>query len=81
MASSFPGRAESTRASFCFLKAIRFLTVPLILENTSLNKIYPVYIRPLLKIGVLKFAVINKTPFGCVLAGLNDLSTLKVNSD
>lgn len=52
MNSSFPGKAESTRAYFCFLKAVSLLTVPIVLDNTCFNKIYPGYIKPLLKIEV-----------------------------
>lgn len=70
MTSSFPGRAESTRACFYFLKAVSLLTVPLVLENTCFNKIYPGYIIPLLKIEVYQFVIIYKIPFGCVLARL-----------
>lgn len=81
MASFFPGGAESTRTSFCFLKDVRLLTVPLVLENTCLNKICPGYIMLLLKTEVFMFVVINKTPFGCVLAELNDLSTPKADLD
>lgn len=68
MASFFAGRAESMRISFCFLKYVRLLTVPLVLESTRLNKIYPGCIMLLLEIEVSQFVTVSRTPF-CVCSG------------
>lgn len=60
--SSFPGKAESTRACFYFLKAVSLLTETLVLQNTCFNKIFPGYIIPLLKIEVYQFASYIRYP-------------------